>query len=263
MHTDVIEFVKQVFWSWAGLLAGVVMLFISLYERLAKQPLSKRVYGAIVALLLVVSPFFVWKREVHLRRLAEASLKECQARLVTARDSIEVLRDAAARSDSLQRASLARSDDDQNALAERQATVADLDREMHQRLAELKDSLEQTGALRLAPRRRPSSDYERAGRALRAFLAPRSALSNGADGLTTHEVVANIYRLDGDAEVWRALKVIEAITGPDHVSVSYVSNSWSEPDTVVVSYRERFSAGGRRPVADVLAMLEIRRWKGR
>jgi hypothetical protein len=73
---DVIDYLLGVFWTWFGLLGGVAMGLLGLYERLAKKPLSKLAYASVLVGLLLVSPFFLWRGQ---KRTAEGLRARAQA----------------------------------------------------------------------------------------------------------------------------------------------------------------------------------------
>src|SRR5262245_22655226 len=84
MWTEITEYARLVVLTWYGLVAGAIMAAIGFYERLAKRPLTKVIYAAVLIVLLLVSPFFVWRTEHRARETATAE----RDGLVVTRDSL-------------------------------------------------------------------------------------------------------------------------------------------------------------------------------
>ncbi len=241
------------FVSWAGLAWLVAELVALSWRRLAQaMPKLRRPYVVACAVLLVCASFEVWRQQ------GTALGRDLRA----ARDSVRIWR-GRAESVATTQADSARIITKQ--AAEKQATIRVVDREISVRLESLRDSLVAIGALKPSWPRRPESAFYRTSKSFEAFLSPRDRMSRGVQGNTTHDLVSFLAGVVEDDGVWRALKVLEAITdGSDRTSLRG-GVGWSigreSPDTMVIGFLAPHSHDmERRPLAEVFPDLQAQRW---
>lgn len=151
-------------------------------------------------------------------------------------------------------------------LTEHRRQLAAADEEMRIRLRTLADTI---SVLQLvAQQRRSGAEYDRATRALAAFLKPRDRNGPGLQSARTFDLVSFVARVVGDAETHRALRCIEgfASAGTNRTALySGVWTNWTTPDTMSVGWGieerdERSVAVVHRPVSEVLRELTCTRW---
>ncbi len=191
-------------------------------------------------------------------RRANRSDSVAEARAIW-QDSVVVAR--AARLDSIQRAT-ARFHEVAEA-QRRSQIISSVDREITLRLARLQDSLAACGALEIRPKRREAWFYERAWSALNRYMAPRNAMADGLESVSTHELVRRLCGLDGSSDLRIVLRHLEAAAGNGPATSSMgVQNSWHEPDTMMVRLQRPYVPTVElMPVASFLEVLELPRWR--